>query len=308
MVEWLLGQNTKCTKLKVFLFVPFFLLLFTFNLLIPVYAFDFDMSVDDDIRKNYNPSKLENDMALPALPKILSEDKEQDTKVVPILKPVKKVSNVSSIQAAPVQPKLNSISSRTVQNSAVLKKGTKVKLKLITNVSDKSKIGSELSFVSVYPVITTYFTIPMGTTFKGEVVNSHRPQFTGNGGLIVLKINSVVLENELQPVNAYVTKVNSKHIFFNNIKGKRRYIKSMFASMSPGQHFLTKMIRVTENLASDGSSIVLTPFSIAAGAVAIGGNALVSPALALFHKGDSIYIKTGSQVDVKLLQDVFIYY
>jgi len=315
MVEKLFEKNAKCQKLRVFL--PFYLLLFTFYLSMPVYAFDFDTSVDDNIRKNYNPSKLEDDMALPVLPKIIDIETVESTKSIqPVSKKQninkdihqnpKAISNVVPKNAQMINPV--SIPSWTERNYAVLKKGTKFRLRLVSAVSDRSIVGDPISLVSVYPTTTTYFTIPMGTTFKGKVVKSHGPQFTGNGGLIVLNIDSIILGNQLQPINANVSRANFKHIFFNSIKGKRRYVKSMFVSMRPGTDFFRKMLRVTVNLANDGSSIVLAPFSVAAGAVAVSGNVFISPVLALFHKGDPIALKPGCSVDAKLLQDVFVYY
>ena len=315
MVERLFKQEARRHALKVFLFVPFFLLLFTFYFLMPVCALTLDTSVDDEIRRNYNPSKLEEDVGLPALPKIIQEEKTP-------IKPgatVKKAPTQKAQAQKPIEtPALNSvamppISTTTIsksasKNYAVLKKGTKIRLKLIGNVSDATKKGSQLSFVSEYPVTTTCFTIPMGTTFKGKLIDAHKPQFGGNGGLIKLNITSVTLDNGTQPINAYVTKANNKHIFFNNIKGKRKYLKSMYSSTKPGRHFFNKMMGLTVRLAGDGSSIVITPFSLASGVIAVGGNALASPVLALFYKGSSISSNSGSEFDVKLIQDVFVYY
>lgn len=275
----------------------------------PVYAATFDTSIDDNIRKNYNPSKLEDDMALPTLPKIIDEDNVQPIRSIQATSKKQNVNqNVKTIQNVVPKDQPVSIPSKTERNYAVLKKGTTFRLRLVNGVSDRSRAGDPVSLVSVYPTTTTYFTIPMGTTFNGRIVRAHGPQFSGNGGLIVLNIDSIILGDELQPINSYVTKANFKYIFFNNIKGRRKYIKSMFTSMRPGVHFFNKMMRISVNLANDGSSIVLTPFSLAAGAAAVGGNILISPVLALFHKGDSISLKSGYSIDVKLLQDVFIYY
>ncbi len=290
---------------------------------IPVFAFNLDTSIDDDIRKNYNPSKLEEDMALPSLPKILNEKSEEN------IHPIKQISTPKiqqpqqaaskpqvkpSTQAqAPVLPQVKY--SQATQSAikigdgsyATLKSGTKIKVKSLTNISDKSRKGTKVKFVSKYPVTTTYFTIPMGTIFNGEIVNSHTPQLSGNGGLIVMNIDSMIINGATQPLNANIVKANNKKIFSNNIKGKRTYAKNLVKSIKPGRHFFCKMMRVTGNLANDGSSIILTPFSVLAGTIALGGNVFASPVLALFSKGGSISIHEGSDFEIKLLQDVFIY-
>lgn len=263
-------------------------LLFIF-LCMPAFALQFDTSIDDEIRKNYNPSKLEKDVELPVLPEKLDD-------------------NVKTLKANSYQhPQQYTGFSKAEQSYVHLRKGKKIRLKLLTGVSDRSPKGTKLTFVSTYPVSTTYYTIPTGTVFKGYVLKSHGPQFTGNGGLIFININAMILNDEVQPINASVTEANSKMIFLNNVKGKRKYISSVFNSSKPGYRFFKKMLGVTGRLASDGSSAMFMPFSFALGILGYGSNVIISPALALFHKGNSVYIREGSEIEIKLLQDVFIY-
>lgn len=284
-------QNAKCKRY--FLYITFYFLLFTFFLLHNIAcAAEFDTSINDEIRRKYNPSKLEEDMALPALPKILNNKVSKDQYA-----PTNTAANIKPVNYSDAEE----------PGFVRLKKGTKIKLKLMNDVSDNTPKGTKLTFSSIYPVSTTYFTIPAGTLFKGYVVNSHVPQFSGNGGLIVININSMILNNEVQPIEACIVKANSKYIFLNNIKGKRKYTKSMIRSSKPGCNFCKKMFGVTGMLAKDGSSIILTPFSLAAGILGFGGNVFISPALALFYKGGSIALPKGCEVDVKLMQDIFVY-
>lgn len=268
-----------------------------------------DTTVDEEIRKNYNPNKLEDDMSLPALPKILRDstnNSQSNSAYQPDSTVVENQNKNSKVDILPTKISKNVFANNT-QNCAVLKKGTKIKLQLQNNISDKMRKGTKVSFVSLYPVSTTYFSIPMGTVFKGEIIDSHKPQLGGNGGLIVLELNSMVINNEIMPIHAHVTKANHKLIFCNNIKGKRKYLSGMLKSTKPGLHFYSKMFRVTENLARDGSSIIVAPFSLAAGVIALGGNVMASPFLGAFYKGNDISVKSGSEFEIKLMQDVYIY-
>ena len=279
----------------------------------PVLALELDTSLDDEIRRNYNPNKIEEDMALPTLPKIINDTNTQSIKQItpntahtsPQM-PISELAKQDTVKLKATQRQTYAKESLQ-ENYATIKKGTKIRAKLLTNISDRTKKGTKISFVSQYPVTTTYFTIPMGTTFKGEVINSHRPQLSGNGGLIVVKVNSVEIKNEIYPINANITAAGDKKIFLNNIKGKRKYVSSMFKSMRPGCHFFKKMVGVSWDLARDGSSILVSPFSLALGAVAAGGNIAISPAIALFSKGENIFLNSGSNIEIKLMQDVFIY-
>lgn len=287
----------------------------------PVLALEFDTSLDDEVRKNYNPSKLEEDMALPTLPKILDEKVTQPVSrttqhtakaTQPIARTNQASATVNELKAIPnvtsdsIEYK-KQFRQSTNSNYATLRHGKRIRLKSLNDISDWSKKGTRVTFVSTRPISTTYFTIPKGTVFKGEVTNSHRPQLTGNGGLVEININSVVINNEVHPISAFVTKADHKMIFFNNIKGKRKYINSTFNSMRPGGRFFKKMIGVTVELACDGSSILLTPFSLALGVIVFTGDILISPAIGAFYKGDGIQIHQGSEFEIKLKQDMYIY-
>ena len=320
MVEWFLKGKGKREKEKEFslqsissLFTLHSSLLCIFTSLhlcilgMPAFALELDTSIDDEIRKNYNPSKIDDDMnSLPPLPKIL------DIKDPPKSTTAAQKTVSTPIQSPNISPQISQKISNTVKKTAdenfiTIKKGTKIKLKLQNAVSDRTRKGTKVTFISQYPVSTTCFTIPTGTIFKGEIIHSHKPQLAGNGGLISIRINSLILNGETQPISAYVTKANHKRIFLNNIKGKRKYISSTLKSMKPSCHFFGKMMTVSKNLAYDGSSIVVAPFALSMGVLTLGGNAFVSPALGLFHKGCSISLPEDSSFEVKLKQDVIIY-
>lgn len=276
----------------------------------PLCAAEFDMSVDDSIRKNYNPSKIDDDMSLPSLPKVLINGKSGTA-----IQENNAIRGVS-VQKNNVQLKQINLNDSTVEYQqtgmseayyAVIKKGKRFKVKCLSSVSDSYKKGTRIAFVSKYPVTSTCYTIPAGTIFKGAITKVHKPQFTGNGGLVSIRIDTIILNNSVHPINAYIAKANSKHIFRNTIKGKRKYMHSMIASTKPGCHYFGKMMRLTANLATDGSSIFVSPFSFLVGCAALAGNVLVSPVIAVFHKGDSLQIPAGSSYEIKLAQDIYIY-
>ena len=289
----------QCIYVSMRLFTIYYVL-FSF-LSMPVLAFELDTSIDADIRKNYNPTKIEEDAVLPVLPKILNEKNAQPTANARIQSPQAQGNPLKEIQYSP------SAYTSSVESYATLKHGTKIKVKLLSPISDRSKKGTQVSFISKYPVTTTYFTIPTGTVFKGEILESHKPQFTGNGGLIVINVDSVIINNEIHPIKGVVVKAGSKKIFFNNIKGKRRYINSAFKSMAPGGRFFQKMFGLTLQLTRGGSEILLTPFSLGIGTIGLGGNILAAPLIAVFYKGDSVSLPEGTNFEIKLTQDVFIY-
>lgn len=90
-------------------------------------ALELDTSVDDFIRKNYNPNKIEDDIQLPALPKILNEKDTGD--IIPInskpnLTPIKKPVAIEKPiikPETPAQPQVQKQAQVQVQKPAETK-------------------------------------------------------------------------------------------------------------------------------------------------------------------------------------------
>ena len=270
----------------------------------PVFSLELDTSVDEEIRKNYNPSKLELE-SLPPLPSIKPNQPVSKPPLEPIeipeSKPIGKLPPLTPADKKPVIKKVD-------KSTAIrIKKGTKFTVKSSQAISDATRVGTRLSFVSQNSVTQRYVTIPQGTIFKGEVYDSHLPQLSGNGGLIVLGIDSMVFRGSTVGIEAKITKANHKKIFLNNIKGERKYWKGTVNSLKPGTKFYKKMMRITSKLANGTFTVILTPFTVVAGVAVYAVNFVGSPLFGLFSKGGRISIPAGSEFEIKLLEDVYLY-
>lgn len=252
------------------------------------YAFDLDMTVDDEIRKNYDPSKLQKDMnieeTLPPLPNIEKYNKPEAAVQKEVYKPV------------PTQ----------ITGNTKISKGTSFDVINSSNVSDWLKKGSMVKFYTRTPIVKKKYTIPANTIFYGEVLESHQPQISCNGGLVVIRIKSMNYKGNIIPVNAYVTRANDKMIFLNNIKGERTYLKTMWKKGNWGRTIFNRMLTLTVNLGGEGSTLLFSPFPFAYGTICLGANAITSPICAFFKKGGHVSISSGSDFRIKLLDDAFI--
>lgn len=266
-----------------------------FYIILSCYSFDLDMTVDDDIRKNYNSSKLINDVgiiqedeSLPALPSITKHEKTNST--------TQKNQNIKS-------PSLDKL---YAGGNIKISKGNSFNVTNTSAISDWQTKGTKVKFKLKNQVIKKKYTIPTSTVFTGEIIESHKPQYTGNGGLVVIRIRSMSYKGQTIPLNAYVTIANSKHIFLNNIKGERKYLKTMWKKGNWGRKMFDKMFSMTINLGSDGSTLLLSPFPFAYGTLCLGLNTLTSPITAFFSKGGHVSIPAGSNFRIKLLDDAYI--
>ncbi len=238
-------------------------------------AVEFDTSIDDSIRANYN---VEKSADLPPLPKSVPTAVETVAiPETPMYYPTGKVYGVKS--------------------------GTKIKLVSTKSITDWTPKGSVVSFKSITGFVAKDGTIvPAGTIFKGKVSDSHPPQLTGNGGLIELDINEIYFNGVKSFINTKVCSAASKKVFFDDIKGQRSYWKNFARNMNPGK----KVFIATKDFAKDISNIpivnLLSVVSIAGGSVFYVGNVVVAPVVSIFQKGRNIALPAGTEFQIQITQ------
>ncbi len=264
--------------------------LYTFIVLlltaISVIAIDLDTTVDDEIRKNYNSDQLV-DEALPELPKFLQQEQ---AKVKPDSTEVIKQKLTPAVYRGKI------------------KKGTRIPVVNDNKISDWLKKGSKVTFHTKSQIYAKGITIPAGTKFYAEIEDSHQPQITCNGGLVVLKVHSIVLNNSVTRIDGYITRADDKKIFLNNIKGRRTYWKTIWNKTGFGRRLFDRMLTLSVKLGKDGATLILTPFPFCYGTIVLGLNTLSSPLFAIFSKGGHVSIPAGTDFVIKLRDDVNFYY
>ena len=170
--------------------------LFTFIILImistQVLAIDLDTSVDDEIRQNYKSNQLVEE-ALPELPKILQQKPKQE--VLP---------DSSVVIEKKIAP--------TVYRGSI-KSGTKFAVVNDNAINDGLRKGTRVTFHTKTLTTARGVTIPAGTKFYAEVEDSHLPQFSCNGGLVVLSVHSIVIDNSVTQIDGYITRQTVKRFF-----------------------------------------------------------------------------------------------
>jgi len=269
---------------------------------INVRAFELDTSVDEEIRKNYNPSALEN--SLPALPKTSPTQVNKTTQPqtsVPKSLPVQE-KTITKIPLKKMQYNPNFDKSTAIR----IKKGTKFKVKSSAYLSDSTREGARLSFTTLTPVNQRYLTVQAGTVFNAVVINSHTPQITGNGGLLEIVLESVKYNGQTYYANGKIIKANHKKIFFNNIKGKRSYLKGIANQVNKGDRFYKKTRRASAKLADNPVGMFISPIPVIFGAGVYTVNLVASPIISVGTKGGKISIPAGSEFEIKITEDIYL--
>lgn len=248
-------------------------------------ALELDLSVDEEIKKKYNSSKLEYEV-LPNLPRSATPTPPKTTPTY-----TTSVPNITKIDK---------------QNAVKIPSGTKFKVRSNQNISDWSAEGANVSFTTTEAVFKKYATIPAGTKLYGVIKDSHRPQITGNGGLVEIDITRMTYNGKTYSVEGKITKANSKKIFFNNIKGKRQYWKNVAKHIDKGEKFYQKSHNVANKMASNPVLAILSPIPTMVGMAGYSVCTILSPITAISSKGANISIPAGSNFEIKLLDPAYV--
>ena len=248
-------------------------------------ALELDLSVDEEIKKKYNSSKLEYEV-LPNLPKAATPTPPKTTPTYTTIVPnITKIDKTSAIK---------------------IPSGTKFKTRSNQNISDWSAEGANVSFTTTEAVFKKYASIPAGTKLYGVIKDSHRPQITGNGGLVEIDITRMTYNGKTYSVEGKITKANSKKIFFNNIKGKRKYWKNVSNHISKGETFYKKTKNISNKISSNPITSLLSPIPTAVGMIGCTVCTILSPITAIGAKGENISIPAGSNFEIKLLDPAYV--
>lgn len=257
----------------------------------PVMAYELDMSVDEEIKKKYDADKLKYDIPS-SLPKT-APSQSSGAGSVPKNTPVYTTS-------APNITKINQGEGKKIST------GTKFQVRSNQVISDRQRAGTNISFTSYAPVYKKQVTIPSGTKFYGVIEESHQPQKTGNGGLVVIRLTGMSFNGKNYPIEGKITKANSKKIFFNNIKGKRQYWHGVAKQIDKGENFYKKTRRTSAKMADNPILVILSPIPTVAGLAGYTVCTALSPITALATTGGNLSIPSGSAFEIKLLKPAYV--
>lgn len=268
-----------------------------------VLSLELDMSVDEEIRKKYDTSKLEN-AVLPPLPKI---DNTQSKTSTSTTQKSQQVISVPKSTPSYISEQKPIITPTDKKSATKIFRWTTFETKSNQKINNWLAVGSSVSFTTTAPVYKKNITIPVGTVFKGTITNVHKPQLTGNGGLVVIKITSMSYNGKNYPVNARIVKANAKNIYLNNIKGQRQYWANAGKQVDKGEAFYKKTRKTSAKLADNPIGIIVSPVPTVIGVAGYALNTAISPITSIFAKGGNLSIPAGSTFEIRLNESAYIY-
>mgnify|MGYP003571490906 CR=1 FL=1 len=277
-----------------------FILALFFEIL-PVSAYNLDLSVDNEIQKKYDSNKLNQDMKVSSPDKIIKNTETKQNKV-------SKSANVpkSAPQFDEDSLTVTADNYNPQKDGIYIPKRTHFKVKSNQKISNWSGINSSVTFTSTSPVYKKAVSIPVGTVFKGYISKVHQPQITGNGALVEIRITNMILNGKSIPVDGKITKANSEFVFFNKIKGDRQYINGVEKKINSANNFYKKSRQTSNKLSQNPVGTILSPIPTIIGFVGATAATIVSPVTGLVEKGKGISFPAGTSFEIKLLENAYI--
>lgn len=187
---------------------------------------------------------------------------------------------------------------------AIFKKGARLKVRSLDEVTSKDKIYKKVEFVTVEPVVTTYSTIPIGTLVSAEIQEIKEPKKMGGGAMVSLKAEKLFFDDEIRSIEGVVTKTEDKKVRFNRIKGDRTYLKEMVAYSQAGKENYQKSLEKSKKYAKSPKTFLISPFPVIGGAFGALGRYAAAPFYSLKKKGEEVEIAEGSYYELKLTSDL----
>ena len=274
---------------KSIIFIVTFLLVIQ-NINNETFAFDLDKTVNDNTRKQYtNNVNIEYD----------------DIEELPDLPDVNILENNNYQYQNNVIKTINTNFSNT-GHAISIKAFRAIDVVNETKITDYNSKNSSVYFRTINTKNNIKKGIPNNVIFIGRIADVHQPQISANGGLVVIKITSVKINNKYYQTEGYISHANGKKIFLNNIKGDRKYLSTLWKNGNWGRNIFNKMMTMSINLSGEGSTFLFSPFPLAYGSLCLGTNAILSPITAFFKKGEHVSIPSGSNFKIKLLNDLNI--
>lgn len=276
-------------------FASKFILLIILGLVcLPVFSYDLDVSVNNEIEQKYDSNKLNKDMGVnnSGTPKKSSKKAPKSTPVFD--------------SSSPTVSKKTSKTASASKTGTKIPSGTKFLVKSNNSVSGYSGANTPISFTSTLPININGITIPTGTIFKGYLENSHGGQITGNGGLIEIKVTSMSFNGKTAQIEGKITKANNKNVFLNNIKGKRQYWTNVNKQVKRGVNIYNRAKTISAAIPSNPLGKVIKPVPMIGGASVTALYSAASPLIAVFNKGQNISLPAGTVFEIKLTADAYV--
>lgn len=199
----------------------------------------------------------------------------------------------------------NTIQPNIEIDTVKLEKGRKFIVVSDRNFSSESISGIPVNFESIQKEYITYNKKPEKIIFQAKIEKTERPKFAGKSGKVKLKIEKITIDKITYPVNAVISKIDTKKVYFNTLSSAPIYAANLADTAANGT-IHSHLKDPCGNLICTTTNNYTKPLIYLSAAALQAADLLISPFSSLTKTGDEISIPKHTLFEIKLNEDMFV--
>lgn len=219
--------------------------------------------------------------------------------IIPQLSQETQTRNINDIHT-----NINRLQNDIELDTIKLEKGRKFIVISDRNLNSTNQQPTPVKFESVQKEYIAYDKQPSKVIFQGKVEKTHKPRLAGKSGTIKIKLEKITIDKITYPVNALISKIDNKRVFFNTLSGTPVYVANLSETINNGTIDSQLKDPCTNHICTDKT--YTKPFIFLGAAALQAADLLLSPIASLFKPGKDLNIPEKTYFEIKLNKDMYV--
>lgn len=203
-----------------------------------------------------------------------------------------------------IRTNINSLQNDIELDTIKLEKGRKFIVISDRNLNSTNQQTTPVKFESVQKEYIAYDKQPSKVIFQGKVEKTHKPRLAGKSGTIKIKLEKITIDKITYPVNALISKIDNKRVFFNTLSGTPVYVANLSETINNGTIDSQLKDPCTNNVCTEKT--YTRPFIFLGAAALQAADLLLSPIASIFKPGKELNIPEKTYFEIKLNKDMYV--
>ena len=173
------------------------------------------------------------------------------------------------------------------------------------NLNSIASSGLPIEFTSVQKEYIASSEEPSEITFKGTVEKTGKPHFAGKNGSIKIKLEKIMIDNIIYPVDALISKIDDQKVMKNTLSKRPIYFDNIADYIDNGTIHSGWKDPCANHICTSTKPYLKPLIFLSAAAIGTT-DLLLSPFSAITKKGNDVYIPKNTYFEIKLNKDMYI--
>lgn len=208
-------------------------------------------------------------------------------------------------KADTINAEINNILPNLELDTLKLEKGRRFVVVSDRNLESTSVSGIPVKFESVQKEYISYDKEPSKIVFQGKIEKTGKPRLAGKSGTIKIKLEKITIDKITYPVNALISKIDDKAVYFNTLSTAPIYFANLADSAANGTINSGWKDPCNNHNCTTGTNYTRPLIYLSAAALQTL-DLLLSPVSSLFKTGKNVMIPQKTYFEIKLNKDMYV--